>query len=182
MMAMSARFAVPSLERIQLSDAGITKDSFERLVFQYNLDLLRLAYAMCGDRSLAEDAVQSCWQIAWRTRLRIRDPARVRGWLFTVTANEVRRQMRRRRLADVLHGRFVAPDSMEGLDPSSVDLAVALKALTMRDRQIVAMRYGLGLTSEEISRHFGLSASGTRRRLQAALAVLRDRMKEHPDV
>ncbi len=60
-------------------------DEFERLVERYQPALMRPAYGMAGDRLVAEDAVQGCWHAAWRSCDQI-DPARVRGWLFSVTA------------------------------------------------------------------------------------------------
>jgi RNA polymerase sigma factor (sigma-70 family) len=145
---------------------------FVELVDRYHADLVRLAFAMSGDRALAEDAVQACWQAAWGSRLKVRDWERIRGWLFTVTANEVRRQLRRQRLAYVLRGRLRPPQPGD-IDPRHLDLAHAVQGLSLRDRQLLAMRYSLGLTSEEIAGHLGLSASGTRVRLQRVLQRLR---------
>ena len=152
-------------------------DEFEQLVDRYQPALMRLAYGMSGDRSVAEDAVQACWQAAWRSREQI-DRARIRGWLFTVTANQVRRALRRRRLREVLHGRLQPPSSRGEVDPRHVDLAAALRGLDLRDRQLVALRYGLGLTSEEIGEQLGLSASGARVRLQRVLMRLRKELSD----
>ena len=49
----------------------------------------------------------------------------------------------------------------------------ALDRLAGDDRQILAMRYVLGLTSEEIGRSIGMSAPGVRSRLSRAIARLR---------
>lgn len=147
-------------------------DEFEQLVERYQPALLRLAYGMAGDRQVAEDAVQGCWQAAWRSRDQI-DPMKVRAWLFTVTANQVRRQLRRQRMGDVLRGRLRPPTPAREADASRMDLAVALQRLSLRDRYLIALRYGLGLTSHEIGEQLGLSASGTRVRLQRVLALLR---------
>lgn len=160
-----------------MTRAGISPAAFEELVVRYHLDLVRLAYAMCGDRSMAEDAAQACWQAAWRSRTEIRDPERIQSWLFTVTANEVRRQLRRQGLARVLHGRLTAPPSYDP-DPRFSDLARALSKLDLRDRRLIALKYGLGQTSDEIGRQLGLSAVGTRRRLQSVLARLRGDLGE----
>lgn len=148
-------------------------DDFEQLVDRFHRDLMRLAYAMCGDRAMAEDAVQACWQAAWRSRFDIRDRTRIRGWLLTVTANEVRRQLRRRRRGQILHGMLQPPEVTADLDPVHLDLARALSGLDLRDRQLIALRYGLELTSDEIGRHLGLSASGARVRLRRVLERLR---------
>lgn len=152
-------------------------DEFERLVERYQPSLMRLAYGMAGDRAVAEDAVQACWQAAWRSRGEI-DRARMRGWLFTVTANQVRRTLRRRRLREVLHGRLRPPVARDEVDPRHVDLATALSGLALRDRQLVALRYGLGLTSEEIGAQLGLSASGARVRLRRVLLRLREELSD----
>jgi len=152
-------------------------DEFARLVERYQPALMRLAYGMAGDRTIAEDAVQACWHAAWRSREQI-DRARIRGWLFTVTANQVRRSLRRRRLREVLHGRLRPPPDRGEVDPRHVDLASALSGLNLRDRQLVALRYGLGLTSEEIGEHLGLSASGARVRLQRVLLRLREELSD----
>ncbi|MEO8469396.1 MAG: sigma-70 family RNA polymerase sigma factor [Chloroflexota bacterium] len=155
------------------SNSRFARDEFVGLVERYNDDLLRLAFAMTGDRALAEDAVQNCWQAAWQARDTIREPDRVRGWLFTITANQVRRQLRRRRLAAILHGRLAPPDSVDPLDPGYIDLARGLARLSVSDRELLGFRFGLGLTSNEIGSGLGLTGSGTRRRLQRVIGRLR---------
>jgi RNA polymerase sigma factor (sigma-70 family) len=152
----------------------VTAGEFEELVALYHHDLTRLAFAMCADHELAEDAAQACWKAAWQGRGTLRDPTRIRGWLLTVTANEVKRQLRRQRLGRLLQGRFFDPASLiEDDDPRNLDLAAAVQHLKLEDRQLVAMRYGLGMSSDEIGPILGLSPSGTRRRLQRVLGELR---------
>jgi RNA polymerase sigma-70 factor, ECF subfamily len=151
----------------------VTREQFGELVERHHADLLRLAFAMSGDRHLAEDAVQACWQEAWRSRDEVRDRDNIRGWLFTVTANKVRRQMRRQRLGEVLIGRIRSPRTIAEVGERNLDLAQAMHRLAPSDRQLLAMRFALGLTSEEIGLQMGLSPSGTRRRLQRVLERLR---------
>ena len=43
---------------VALAGAG-DKAAFARLVATYNADMARVAFVICGDRDLAEDAVQS---------------------------------------------------------------------------------------------------------------------------
>jgi RNA polymerase sigma factor (sigma-70 family) len=151
---------------------SVTPEAFADLVGRYNDDLFRLAFAMTGDRALAEDAVQGCWLAAWRSRGELRDAARIRGWLLTITANQVRRQARRDRLRLLLQGR--RPSRWRDEDPGEyVDLARALAKLSPQDRELVAMRYYLGLSSAQIAPMLRLSPSGTRRRLQRVLFALR---------
>ena len=96
---------------------------------------------------------------------------------MTVTANEVRRQLRRRRLGELLHLRAGQPTTVEP-HPRSADLGRAMDGLPLRDRQILALRYAGGLTSQEIGAAIGLSGAGTRRRLQSVLAKLREELDD----
>jgi RNA polymerase sigma-70 factor (ECF subfamily) len=157
---------------LSIERPGLTREEFVGLVERYNDDLIRLAFAMSGDRAAAEDAAQACWQAAWKARHAIRDLDGIRGCLFTVTANQMRRYLRRKRLGDLLQGRTSAR-VVTPVDARHLDLHRAVTGLTLAERQLVGLRYGMGLTSEEIGQILGLSASGTRRRLQRVLAKLR---------
>ena len=137
-----------------------------------------------GDRGRAEDVVQETLLRAWR-RPELMQPdgdghqnTSIRSWLFTVTANQVRRSLRRLRLREALQGRLRPPADQGEVDPRHTDLATALRGLDLRDRQLVALRYGLGLTSEEIGEQLGLSASGARVRLQRVLTRLRKELSD----
>jgi RNA polymerase sigma-70 factor (ECF subfamily) len=152
--------------------------AFARLVEAHHADLVRLAYLICGDRELAADVAQSTWQAAWAQLEKLRDPGAARAWLLSITANQARRQIRRLALRRVLEPRSLAwgrRASSTHLDPDlDIDLAAALAKLDPRDRQLIALRYAIGLTSEEIGPMVMLSASGVRVRL----ARLRERLHQ----
>ena len=80
---------------VALAGAG-DEAAFSQLVAAYHADMARVAFVACGDRELAEDAVQSAWLVAWKKLHSLRDPDRVRPWLLAVTANEARQLLRRR--------------------------------------------------------------------------------------
>ena len=67
--------------------------AFTALVVRHHRDLLRVAYVICRDPALAEDAAQAAWAIAWRRLGDVKDPAQVRSWLVAVAANEARRAL-----------------------------------------------------------------------------------------
>jgi RNA polymerase sigma-70 factor (ECF subfamily) len=169
--------AFPGGVSVAIERQGVSREAFVALVERYNDELLRLAFAMAGDRELAADAVQGCWQAAWQSRAAVRDPDRIRAWLLTITANNVRRQIRRRRLGALLGG-FLSQPQPPAVDPGHIDLSRALVRLSVDDRQLLAMRFDLGLTSDEIGDVLGLSGAGTRRRLQRVLARLRQELRD----
>jgi RNA polymerase sigma factor (sigma-70 family) len=154
--------------------------AFTRIVAAHHDDMVRVCYVISGDVELAREAAQAAWPIAWRKLYTLRDPERLRPWLVSVAANEVRLLLRRRRRREVAE---INIDSAEARgrgemgDPSEraaeVDLANALMGLSADDRLVVALRYVLGMTSTEIGHATGLSAAGARTRLARALARLR---------
>ncbi len=155
--------------------AGDRQAAFARLVEAHHADLVRLAYLICGDRELAADVAQSTWQAAWAQLEKLRDPEAARAWLLSITANQARRQVRRLALRRVLEPRSLAWSRRASpTDPDhDLDLAAALAKLDPRDRQLIGLRYVLGLTSEEIGPMVKLSASGVRVRLGRLLERLR---------
>jgi RNA polymerase sigma-70 factor (ECF subfamily) len=165
---------------VELAAAG-DEDAFARLVSAYHADMARVAYVVCGDQALAEDAVQSAWEIAWRKLRSLHDPSRVRAWLVSVAANEARQAVRRRRRSVIAIDVHLSADA--GSDPSAgierIDLARAMARLSADDRALLALRYIVGLDAEELGVLTGRSASGVRTRLCRLTERLR---KELPDV
>lgn len=153
---------------------------FTDLVADHHPDLVRLAYAMVGEISLAHDVAQAAWTSAWKHRAALREPAKSRGWLLTITANEARRALRRRRVRRWLplgHEAEALPAKTVTDSDGRLDLIAAMQRLSARDRQILALRYALGETSAEIGRQVGLSDSGVRVRLGRLLAALREELE-----
>lgn len=149
--------------------------AFADVVAAHHSDMVRLAYGMVGDADSADDVVQTAWAAAWQHRRQLRDPANVRGWLLTITANQARKALRSRSIRRWLRledETATAPtrSDVEG----TLDLVAALQRLSTRDRQIVLLRYGLGESSAEIGLQVGLSDSGVRVRLSRVLVQLRE--------
>jgi RNA polymerase sigma factor (sigma-70 family) len=150
--------------------------AFARIVGTYHLDLVRVAYVICGDEGLAEDAAQAAWWIAWRKLPSLRDPDRLKPWLVAVAANEARKLLKHEHRHGIVELR-VAPDPSPSSDPARgidhVDLANALGHLTLEDRALVALRYAADLDSSELAPALGISPSGVRTRLSRLLDRLR---------
>jgi RNA polymerase sigma factor (sigma-70 family) len=150
--------------------------AFTRLVSVYHADLLRVAFVITGDADVAADAAQLAWQTAWRKLGHLRQPDRIRSWLVAIAANEARQLTRRQRRRSVVEIQ-VAPGTSGAGDPtagiSRLDLVNALAHLKPEDRELLAMRYVIGLDSFEIAATRGTSASGTRARIARVLAQVR---------
>ena len=168
----------PTIEDDVLSRArrGDTA-AFRTLVDAHHAELVRVAYVICGDVELARDAAQAAWIKAWQGLPGLRDPERLRPWLVAIVGNEARQSLRARRRRSIRE--LPMPD--DGQEPSSaapasdtMDLAAALHRLEPLDRELLAMRYLVGLGSDEIARATGRSASGVRARLSRLTSRLRE--------
>jgi len=160
--------------------------AFTELVARHHRDLLRVAYVICRDASLAEDSAQAAWAIAWRRIGDVREPNMIRSWLVAVAANEARRIMRARhpRVLEI----SVADIELEGVpdlrsDPlargiASADLRRVLASLDPTDRALIALRYVAELSSDEIGHALGMSPSGARGRLSRVLLRLRGDLRD----
>jgi RNA polymerase sigma factor (sigma-70 family) len=161
------------LERARNGDEG----AFERIVAAHHADMARIAYLVCGDLDVAEEAEQAAWARVWHRLPDVRDPLRLRPWLMSVCVNEARQIVRSQRRRTV---RELAVASVEThYDPDRaglIDLANALAGLDTRDRALLGLRYLAGLDSEEIGRAVGMSASGVRVRLARLLLRLRQEL------
>ena len=172
--------AVQVAELVQAAATG-DEGAFTELVSRHHQDMLRVAYVICRDRGLAEDAAQSAWAIAWRRMSEVKDPASIRGWLVAVAANEARRTRRSRR--PIVHEIPVGDLELAGItdgrsDPlaesiARSDLRRVLESLDPTDRALIALRYVAELSSDEIGRALGMSSSGARGRLSRLLVRLR---------
>jgi RNA polymerase sigma factor (sigma-70 family) len=148
--------------------------AFTRLVALHDRDLVRLAYLVAGSWDAAEDAAQATWERLWRMPPSLRDGTRLRSWLLTVVANEARQAGRRRRRGLVLEAAATSAPGEPEFDAGLADLAAAVGRLADGDRELLGLRFALGMTSSEIGAHLGLSAEGVRSRLHRLLARIRE--------
>jgi len=149
--------------------------AFTRLVEAHDADMARLCFVICGDLELARDATQNAWHRLWRDPPRLNDDRRLRSWLLTVAANEARQLARRRRRGAILEHRSARPEPAPrpDLGIERVDLERVLDRISPDERELLGLRYVLGMSSPEIATQLGLSAEGVRTRLRRLLARLR---------
>lgn len=179
-----AREATTALSTVQLAASG-DKVAFARIVSAYHADMTRVAYVVAGgDQSVADDAVQAAWSVAWRKLGSLRDPERLKSWLVSVAANEARQACRRERRCAVAE---IPLDSTDAVDPSgpdpadradALDLERALGHLSAGERALLALRYEAGLDSAQIGTLSGRPAATVRWRLARLRARLRKELSD----
>jgi RNA polymerase sigma-70 factor (ECF subfamily) len=161
--------ATVQIDRVR--DSGQTYDLRFAEVRSY---LVAVCRSLVGDD--AEDVVQDTYLIG-RSRLgQLRDPDALNSWLAAIAVNECYgRHRRRQRLATLLA--TLRPTQRE---PSDLDLRVVVQALPFRERTVVVLHFGHGLSLEEIAGLLAEKPSTIRSVLFRVKKRLRTELGEHP--
>ena len=157
----------------------VTEEDFEHL---YHIELPKVynffRYRV-GDGQMAEDLTAETFEKAWRKRHRYRhDLASFSTWLFTIARRVAIDHYRKQRpissLESISH--LTADETPEELTQKRTDfdrLSLLLTQLEGRNRELVALRYGAGLTNRAIAGLTGLSESNVGVILHRTLKQLR---------
>ena len=176
------RRAVDDPELVALARKGDV-DAYERLVRKYQDVAWRTAYLITGSSAEAEDAAQEAMVKAYAALPRFRADAPFRPWLLAIVANEARN----RRRADGRRARLAlkvavqpsaadpgrSPEAAAELAEQRTRLVEAVGALRDRDRDVVALRYLLGLSEAEVAAVLGWPRGTVKSTLSRALVRLR---------
>ncbi len=163
----------------------VSETDFEEL---YRIELPRVynyfRYRV-GDGPVAEDLTSETFEKAWRNRWRYRrDLAAFSTWVFTIARRVAQDHYRKRRdPAPLDEGTEpLSIENMEDLIEQQADfahLSVLLARLADRERELVALKYGAGLTNRAIARLSGLSESNVGVILHRAVQTLRSEWEGH---
>lgn len=175
------------LRLVQASQAG-DKVAFDRLVLLHQRQAMGLALGLLGNRDDAAEVAQEAFLKAHLGLHRLSQPGRFRFWLLRIVANEAisrRRATRRRRiitrlfLAEQVQESAAAPQTQEAADELQKAIERALRKLTDKEAQAIAL-FGLDdLPQEEVARIMGCSAGSVRWHVHRARKKLRVLLKEH---
>lgn len=142
------------------------------------------AYLLCGSVKEAEDLVQDAFVKVF-SRRRAPDAATsesyVRRAILTIYLDQYRR---RRRWSGIKHLVGVADrqESAELATSAQLDVAVALDALTPRQRACVVLRYYDDLTVPQVAQSLGCAPGTVKRHLSDAHQALRTILGEDVDL
>src|SRR5262245_31993456 len=132
-----------------------------------------------GNTADAEDLTARTFEKAWRARHRYRrDVASFGTWLMSIARNVGTDHLRARRpIVPLEEAATIAavgtPEDEAASRSDAHRLAVLLDGLTDRDRELIALKYGAGLTNRAIAQATGLSESNVGTILYRAVQTLR---------
>lgn len=157
------------------------EDALRALMARHGASVLGIATRVLANPALAEEAAQDTFVALWTNPQRF-DPRRgdPKAFLMGVARNKaidmVRREETRRRAAQ----RFAEEEEPADLSFERLEdregLLSALRELTYRQRQAVALAYFAGFSYREVARELGIPEGTAKTRLRDALASLRTKL------
>jgi RNA polymerase sigma-70 factor (ECF subfamily) len=139
-------------------------------------DLMRFAFWLARERTLAEDVVQEAMLRAWKSLDSLDDDARARPWMLTIVRREHARTFERKRLEVTDVDALVAAEAdilAAEEDAALAEMREALFRLEDDYREPLVLQVMLGFTTQEIAAHMGLTQGAVLTRLFRARQQLR---------
>src|SRR3712207_5162 len=159
---------------------GRDDEEFTDLALAVSPRLLRTAYAVCGDRATAEDAVQSALASAYRSWRRVRDAENPEAYLRRMVVNELLGWRRRRRWRETDLPGEVLDVGLGSHEDALLDRQVvwaAISQLPPRQRAVVVLRYYEDLSEAEIADTLGIRPGTVKSQCAAGMARLRQALE-----
>jgi RNA polymerase sigma-70 factor (ECF subfamily) len=162
--------------------------ALEAVLDQFGPALLHYLYTCVGHRETAEDLLQDTMMAACRHCRALRQPERVRAWLFRIARHTALNWQRRRRRHPDL-----AASPIEDLSPGPTAmnrarertqrhdlrrlLDEALATLPSTEREVITLRHFEQLSSSEVAKVLGVRLGTVHSRTHRGLAKLMDHLR-----
>jgi RNA polymerase sigma-70 factor (sigma-E family) len=169
--------------------AGVGSDGFPTspraavtaLFLAHHRRLVGLASLLVDEHGAAEEIVQDAFESLYKRWNGLRDPSAAVAYLDRSVVYGARSWVRRR----ITARSFVPPEA--GTERSAenamvdelrnAELAVAIRELPQRQREVVVLRYYLDLSEDQIAAWLGVSTGSVKRHAFRATAALQTRME-----
>jgi RNA polymerase sigma factor (sigma-70 family) len=143
--------------------------SYRRLVIQI--------YAICGDVTEAEDAVQDAFVTALRKRSQLARISNPEAWVRAVALNRVRHGWRHASVVRRYQAKVPGPQRPLDIGPEHVAIVTALEEVDADQREAVVLHYLADLSVADVAAQLGVPEGTVKSRLSRArdrLAALLD--------
>jgi len=163
-------------------DASDADDLVHGLYLQHAVTLVRMAKLLLRDQESAEDAVQDAFLGLYRALDRLTDHDDLMPYLRAAVINRCRSVLRTRRramLRPVQHEPEVSsPESAAMAAEERRAVLEAVYRLPRRAREVLVLRYYLGLTDEQVAITLAVSRGTVSSTASRAIAALGKALKE----
>ena len=158
---------------IQAPDHALT-ERLEKLVLQYEKDLLRICCLYLRDWEMAKDAVQETFLKAYRSLDQFKNKSTAKTWLMRIAINTCKDILKSAWYRHTDH--HISLDSLpeqSAWDHQADTLYQRICALPFRERDIILLYYYQDMTLEEIGKVLHITPSCVSRKLKRARSLLR---------
>jgi RNA polymerase sigma factor (sigma-70 family) len=161
------------------------RDGFRLIVERYQTLISSLAYCATGNVSRSEDLAQETFVSAWKQLAELREPAKLRPWLCSITRFLISKEFRRQgREPDYAAESLAAVDEWVSPEPLPPDQAISdeEKAILWRSleripeiyREPLVLFYREHQSIEAVAQDLGLSEDAVKQRLSRGRKLLQE--------
>lgn len=146
--------------------------------------LYRIALRACGDRAMAEDAVQEALTLAYRKLDRYQPGTSLRAFLATIAARQAQtllrgeRRRRAREDASAEPERMAGPAELLGAERLATRIRDALATMPKKRREVALLRLDGNMSYAEIAEAVGTTEGSARVLVHLALKELRETLED----
>ena len=165
------------VERLHRGD----RKALEQLYRSYHSELFRYALKLTADAQLAEDAMQDTFVAVWAYREKMTRIKSMRLYLLQVIRNQSLRLLKRKKRFQWLGSQpdfriQINPEELRLKDNSQIakqKLAKALKTLTVRQQEVIYLKFYENLDYQEIADLLSINYQSVVNHIYRAMQVLR---------
>jgi RNA polymerase sigma-70 factor (ECF subfamily) len=153
-------------------------EEFERVALCHSRSLLRVARRLTSNPSAAEDLVQDCLLLAWKSFHQFQTGTNIRAWLFRILFNAFYAEGRRlRRVPDLVPLTAEVRTISPALD-ESMEVLRALSCLSLEHRTVLMLGVVEGFTCSEMSEILSVPIGTVMSRVSRARLTMRARLAQ----
>ena len=168
-------------------DVERRRQEFTEFYTAFRDDCLRIVLVNVGERQLAEDLVAEAFTRAWMSWRKVREHPVPRAWVVRTALNANVSWWRRRRREVTVDD----PTALMRFEGSQLErsadldldeaLVAALRALPLRQREVLTLRVFFDLDTEATAKLLGISQGTVGSHLHRALTALRTQTQSFSD-
>jgi RNA polymerase sigma factor (sigma-70 family) len=169
--ALPDRSVVSDAELVRAAAAG-DRAAFAAIYDRYANQLHDFCIGMLRNREAAADCVHDSFCIAAKSFSKLRDPTKLRPWLYAIARYEALRCLRARKREQAVEelpeetDRGPGPTTLVRRNELVELIATAAGGLSDRDRAVYELAYRQGLEGAELAEALGVSASNAKKMAQ----------------
>jgi RNA polymerase sigma-70 factor (ECF subfamily) len=175
---------VSEIELVSRAQSG-DRNAFSELIRTHAHGVMNVAYRMCGDVHIAEDAAQETFIQAWTHLAAYRPQTSLRNWLYRIAVNAATDMLRKEKR--ILPGAMEdmpltdgqpGPETLVSQKERIALVQKAVSALPEASRAVLVLREYEGLSYQEISATLDIPVGTVMSRLNYARKLLKDKLEQ----